>query len=194
MDLHDGIIQSIYAIGLMLEDGEHSIRTKPEAAESRIEGAIHGLNDVIRDIRNYILNLRPERFQGRDLKRGLEELARDLRANTFLSVSVHADGVDTPTLAPEQTVEILHIAQEALTNVRKHGRATNVDVSLRVDDGALQLEIADNGIGFDPRRAHAGQGLANMRERARALGGDVEIEPRAAGGTRVEVRIPLRGE
>ena len=122
MDLHDGIIQSIYAIGLMLEDGQLRLPTEPEEANGRITRAIHDLNDVIRDIRNYILDLRPQRFQGRDLARGLDELARDLRANTFLNIRLCTDAVDASDLSAEQTVEILHILQETLTNVRKHAR------------------------------------------------------------------------
>jgi signal transduction histidine kinase len=127
------------------------------------------------------------------LKRGLEELARDLRANTFLNVNVKADGLDAKSLAPEQTVEVLHIAQEALTNVRKHGRATNVDLTASLTDGTLLLEVADDGIGFDPSSAAgSGQGLGNMRERAHSLGGEIQVVPREAGGTYLVLRVPVR--
>lgn len=197
MDLHDGIIQSIYAIGLMLEDGSLRIATEPEEANNRITRAIHDLNDVIRDIRNYILDLRPQRFQGRDLQRGLDELARDLRSNTFLNVQVHSGGVDTAALSPEQTVEILHILQETLTNVRKHARATNVDISLSRQDDHLELMIEDNGIGLGaavrPDNA-SGNGLRNMRERANALGGEFSAAPMPQGGTRVTLSVPLEIE
>jgi two-component system, NarL family, sensor histidine kinase DevS len=196
MDLHDGIIQSIYAIGLMLEDGQLRLSTEPEAANDRITRAIHDLNDVIRDIRNYILDLRPQRFQGRDLAGGLAELTRELRANSFLDVQLHADGVSADPLTAEQTVEILHIVQETLTNVRKHARATSVDVSLGRDDGDLELVIEDNGVGLNPERTQnsSGHGLRNMRERAHALGADIQFEPRTPSGTRVTLRVPLNGK
>ncbi len=193
MDLHDGIIQSIYAIGLMLEDGQHRMDTEPPEAQARIAQAIHGLNEVIRDIRNYILDLRPQRFQGRDLKRGLAELARELRANTFLNVHLQLDSADWSALTPEQTVEILHIAQEALTNVRKHARASAVEIALHEQASDLVLTIEDNGIGFDATRAQGsrGQGWLNMRQRAQSLHGDLQIEAGERGSTRVRLRLPL---
>jgi two-component system, NarL family, sensor histidine kinase DevS len=193
MDLHDGIIQSIYAIGLMLEDAETRVPEEPQEATSRLHTAILGLNDVIRDIRNYILDLRPQRFQGRDLRRGLEELARDLRANTFLDVNLTADVVEPNLLTPEQTVEILHVAQEALSNVRKHARASRVELDLVRDADAVALIIEDNGIGIENGSGDGagGHGLPNMRERARATGGEIRIDPGEAGGTRVELRIPV---
>jgi signal transduction histidine kinase len=194
MNLHDGIIQSIYAIGLMLEESAHIIDSTPQETKTLLQQSLRGLNDVIRDIRNYILDLRPQRFQGRNFHSGLQELARDLRAQSILTIHLHADGADVDGLTNEQTVELLHLAQEALTNVSKHARATRVDVTLGNVDGTLVLTIADNGIGFDPARAAkgAGHGLRNMRERARALGGELEIQPREQGGTclTLEVQLP----
>jgi signal transduction histidine kinase len=193
MDLHDGIIQSIYAIGLQLEDAGSRVETEPQEAAARVHRSILGLNDVIRDIRNYILDLRPQRFQGRDLKRGLDELARDLRSNTFLNVNLVADTLEPNLLSPEQTVEILHVAQEALSNVRKHARASLVELDLIRDADAVILNIQDNGIGFENavRDNGGGHGLPNMRERARAAGGEITLEPGEEGGTRVSLRIPV---
>ncbi len=85
MDLHDGVIQSIYAIGLLLDDARHRIDTAPEQTRDVIGAAITGLNEVIVDIRNYIQHLRPQRFQGRNIKQGLEALAQELRTDTLLS-------------------------------------------------------------------------------------------------------------
>lgn len=193
MDLHDGIIQSIYAIGLQLEDVESRIAEEPQEVASRVHQVILSLNDVIRDIRNYILDLRPQRFQGRDLQRGLEELARDFRANTFLNVNLTADAVEPDLLSPEQTVEILHVAQEALSNVRKHARASQVELDLVRDADAVVLMIEDNGIGIENVRREngGGNGLPNMRERARAAHGELNIERGQDNGTRVTLRIPL---
>ncbi len=192
MDLHDGIIQSIYAIGLTLEDVETRIPQEPQAAAEVVHHAILNLNDVIRDIRNYILDLRPQRFQGRDLKRGLEELTRDLRANTFLTVNLTADNLEPNLLTPEQTVEILHVTQEALSNVRKHARASQVELDLIRDADAVVLMIEDNGVGIQQGRRDGlgGNGLPNMRERARAAGGELAFEPGENGGTRIVLRIP----
>ncbi len=193
MDLHDGIIQSIYAIGLMLDNTQHQLGDIDSEARIDLNRAIQGLNGVIRDIRNYILDLRPERFQGRDLHRGLEELAMDLRANSFLAVELEVDNGELTALAPEQTVQILHIAQEALTNVRKHARAKHVRIRAHIRDGGLELLIEDDGIGVDPGALDGspGNGLRNMRERAEALAGKLEIKRLEGGGTGIRLSVPV---
>ncbi len=191
MDLHDGIIQSIYATGLMLDDSQFYIDTDPGLTRSRILKAIGDLNEVNRDIRNYILELRPQRFQGRDLARGIEELAKELRANTFLTVHLETEPIPVDLLTPEQTVEILHIAQETLANVRKHARATDLTMRTWVDEGILHMDIADNGVGFEVNGYGKGNGLHNMKERATSLNGWIEIGPRATSGTCVSLRIPV---
>ena len=193
MDLHDGVIQSIYAVGLMLEDAQYQNEGAAEGVTTNIARAIDGLNDVIRDIRNYILDLRPQRFQGHHLPDGLAELAREVRAHSFLNVDVQIDSEDWTRLSHEHTVEILHIAREALTNIRKHSRASQVEITLTRQPQALALAIADNGIGFDPKLAINGEGngLHNMQERAQALGGKIVITQREAGGISVELLIPV---
>ena len=193
MDLHDGVIQSIYAVGLMLDDAQYRAETGPPEVKAMIGQSIEGLNDVIRDIRNYILDLRPQRFQGRHLPDGLEELAREVRAHSFLNVNVQVQSENWTRLPADLTVEILHIAREALTNVRKHARASSVYVTLTRQPEALALTIADNGIGFDPAQAmnDEGNGLHNMRERAQALGGKVTFTQRESRGTCLELLIPL---
>ncbi|MCH7663900.1 MAG: GAF domain-containing sensor histidine kinase [Chloroflexi bacterium] len=192
MDLHDGIIQSIYAVGLMLEDVQRNVVNDPEKSSDRISEAVNGLNDVINDLRNYIMDLRPQRFQGKNLVEGLEELAKELRANTLINVIVNAGGYSSQWISPDQTVEILHVAQEALTNVRKHARATSVEIWLRTEDSLTTLSIKDNGRSFShsEQNQSKGNGLHNMRERANLLNGEVKIEPRAEGGTKVHLTVP----
>ena len=193
MDLHDGVIQSIYAVGLMLESIAHQVGTRPDEARQGIEEAINSLNTAIRDIRNYILDLRPQHFQGRNIVQGVEELARALRANTFMDVFTEITDVDSNAIDPEQTVEVLHIAQEALQNVQKHAQASEVNISLSAQNGTLILEILDNGISITPTslQRSLGNGLANMQERAASLRGDIIIGPSLDGGTRVCLTIPL---
>lgn len=192
MDLHDGIIQSIYAIGLTLEDGLYYIESAPSETASRITQTIAGLNEVIRDIRNYILDLRPQRFQGRDLVRGINELGRELRANTLFGLDIESEGVDPALLPAEHTVEILHIVQEALTNIRKHARPTRVRICTVIQNGSLLVTIDDDGIGFDPRKESGrGNGLYNMQERAQAINGSLQILTNPQGGARVELLVPL---
>jgi two-component system nitrate/nitrite sensor histidine kinase NarX len=139
------------------------------------------------------MDLRPQRFQGRDLREGLAELARELRAHSFLSVDIQVETEDLTRLSPEQTVEILHITREALTNVRKHARASQVDIYVTSRPDALLLTIADNGIGLDPDRIanNAGHGLHNMQERAEALGGKILFSRIESGGTCIQLDVPF---
>ena len=193
MDLHDGVIQSMYGIGLMLEEAQNRFETKAEGGEELIAQAIEGLRRTIHDIRNYILDLRPERFQGRDLREGLAELAREVRAHSFLSIDIEVETNEVTRLSPEQTVKILHIAREALTNVRKHARASQVDINLSSRPDALLLSSADNGMGLDLDLIdnEAGHGLHNMQERAHSLGGEISFTKIESGGTSVQLYVPL---
>jgi signal transduction histidine kinase len=194
MDLHDGVIQSIYAVGLMLEDIQRRMDEDLVGSKEGISNAIRSLNTAISDIRNYILELRPQHFQGRNILQGIEELARALRANTFMNVHVDIKNVDPRLFNPERTVEILHIAQEALSNVQRHARASDVDIILSIEGQDLSLIILDNGISILPEAVEApnGNGLINMRERTAALGGDIEVMPREVGGTEVALTVPIR--
>jgi signal transduction histidine kinase len=193
MDLHDGIIQSIYAIGLMLEDAQHRSATDPDQARRLVAQSITGLNNVISDIRNYILDLRPQRFQGRDLSRGLRELAREVRANSFLDVTLEIDPLPQCSLPAEVTVEVLHVVQEALSNIQKHAQARHVQIRSFCSKDRLFLSVMDDGNGIDPEAIDqaTGNGIRNMRERIRNHGGTFEIEPGPKGGTVVSLSVPL---
>lgn len=110
-----------------------------------------------------------------------------------MSIDVEVETEEATRLSPEQTVKILHIAREALTNVRKHARASQVDINLASRPDALLLTIVDNGIGLDPVQIDnaAGHGLHNMQERAQALGGKISFTKIESGGTAVQLEIPL---
>lgn len=193
MDLHDGVIQSIYGIGLMLEEAQNRFETETEGGKDLVSQSIEGLRRTIHDIRNYIMDLRPQRFQGRDLREGLAELARELRAHSFLNVDVQVETEAWTRLVPEQTVEILSISREALTNVRKHARASQVDIHVTSRPDVLLLSVIDNGIGLDPELIvnHAGHGLHNMQERAQSLGGNVSFNRLESGGTCIQLEVPF---
>ena len=195
MDLHDGVIQSIYAVGLTLEyiTGQLAEGDITGASE-RLRGAIESLNATIRDIRAYILDLRPRRFEGDDLVRGLERLLAEFKANTLMAVEFAADPDADRQLVPEARLALFHIAQEALSNAARHSRASRVMVKL-LDGGAdVTLSLKDNGRGFDLEQAErrVGHGLLNMRDRASAIGGEVTIESPDRQGTEVRVRVPKR--
>jgi signal transduction histidine kinase len=192
-DLHDSIIQSLYAVGLSLEDVPDLMDEVPAEAKARVERAIDSLNGAIGEMRDFVFGLRPELLDRAGLATGLAALADEFRVNTMLDVRLELDGGEPNALSPDRAVEVLQIAREALSNVARHARATLVELSLTRDDGALHLHIADNGAGFRPNAPRAGthHGLANMRERAVALDAELEITSREGAGTNVELRVPL---
>jgi signal transduction histidine kinase len=194
MDLHDGIIQSIYAVGLTLEYVGLLLDEEPGEARERLKQAINGLNEAIRDIRNYILDLRPQRFQNKNLLAGLSDLVRAFKANTFISVEIQAADRADADLTGDQSAGLFHITQEALANVAKHARARSVLISLRHEGSSVVLAVQDDGRGFDmPNvQSYAGHGLQNMQERARALGADVQVTSAIDQGTTIEVRLPMK--
>ena len=193
MDLHDGIIQSIYAVGLSLDYAQIALDDNPDLARAKIDQAIHGLNNAIRDIRSYILDLRPRQFRGEDLVSGLESLILEFNANsqTEARLSVPEDGlVGMPTA---NASALFHICQEALANVAKHAQAREARVNLWHTDDRVLLEISDNGQGFDLGQMSVtiGHGLSNMHIRARKVGGDVEITSDSEKGTTVLAWVPM---
>jgi signal transduction histidine kinase len=193
MDLHDGVIQSIYAIGLLLDDARHRLDTAPVQSREGIGAAITGLNEVIVDIRNYIQHLRPRRFQGRSIRQGLEALAQELRNDTMLTVTLAIDEQAATVCTARQADEFLHIAQEALANVRKHAGASQVTIQFGFDEGLLQLNVKDDGAGMSPMavRNSQGNGLRNMRSRARGLHGEFRFETAPGAGASFAVTAPI---
>jgi len=193
MDLHDGIIQSIYAVGLTLDTAKIMLQSAPGESESAMRQAIERLNSVIRDIRAYILDLQPSRVPMADLAGGLLQLANEFRANTLVEAEVRADDGLGRTLDPAARSAMFHISQEALANVAKHARASRVWLSLRGEDGLVVLQVIDNGQGFDADAATPllGHGLSNIVERGHAIGAIVEIASHPGDGTTVTVRLPV---
>ena len=194
MDLHDGIIQSIYGVGLALENARMEVNEDPSQANLRIEQSIEALNATIRDIRAYILDLRPRQFHGDDLKQGLQQLVDEFQANSDTRASLIGpeDGlVDFPAA---NATTLFHICQEALANVAKHAHAKHVDIHLWTTRERVLLEISDNGAGFDITKMSVtlGHGLSNMHMRARKVGGDVEITSYPTEGTTILAWVPSK--
>ncbi|HEX2981646.1 MAG TPA: GAF domain-containing sensor histidine kinase [Anaerolineaceae bacterium] len=193
MDLHDGIIQSIYAVGLTLEHARLLMNEDKLQARRRIDQAISDLNETIRDIRSYILDLRPRQLHEENLMDGLQRLLNEFRANSNIEATLKGPSDGIANLPDIGSVVLFHICQEALANVAKHSHATHVNIYLwNTPDRAL-LEISDNGQGFDIRKANTniGHGLPNMQTRARQVGGDVELNSEPGEGTTVMAWVPL---
>ncbi len=193
MDLHDGIIQSIYAVGLTLEHARLLLNEDTTQARQRIDQAIEDLNSTIRDIRTYILDLRPRQLHEENLMTGLQRLVNELRANTLLEVTLKGPTDGALKLPEANAIVLFHICQEALANVAKHSQARRADVYLWGTPERALLEISDDGQGFDMQKVNTtlGHGLANMQTRARSIGGDIELTSEPGGGTTVLAWVPL---
>ncbi|HEU0237639.1 MAG TPA: GAF domain-containing sensor histidine kinase [Candidatus Limnocylindrales bacterium] len=193
-DLHDGIIQGMYAIALSLEDVPDLMRDDADEATARIDRAIDGLNLTIRDIRNFILGLHSELIGGGDLVAGLATLAHEFRLNSMIEIEADLEGGEPAAsgLPIESRVQLLQMAREALSNAARHSRASRARIELSSDDEWLTLRIEDNGVGFDPDATRDGRhlGLVNLRGRAAALGGSLAIDSRPGDGASIIVRLP----
>lgn len=191
MDLHDGIIQDIYAVGLTLEHARLLMNENLPASRQRIEQAINDLNSTIRDIRSYILDLRPRKLHEEDLVDGLKRLMAEFRANTLIEVSLQSPP-QTMHLPPAQALALFHITQEALANIGKHAHARHVTISLWTTAERVLLEVSDDGQGFDLDRIKQsiGHGLSNMQTRAQNAGGDLEISAEPGVGSTILVWVP----
>ena len=192
-DLHDGIIQSIYAVSLSLEDVPELIDTSAPEAVDRVDRAIDRLHMTIGDIRTFIVGLGPE--AGAGLRLTLETMARDLLAGSPIELKLDLSGAGSVDgqLTPEAAHELVQVAREAVSNVARHSGARRARLSLRVDGNIAELRIEDDGAGFDPsQRFGSGHfGLANLRDRAAAVAGTLVIDSEPGKGTRIIVRVPL---
>jgi len=194
MDLHDGAMQSLYGVGLLLEDVAE--RFPPAAGQARapVERAVELLNGTIADMRRYVMGLRPIRGAERPLSESLPTLASQIGEQARLDVRVDVDPEAERDLDPEQREATFYVAADALTNVARHARATRAEVRLSHIDGGAVLEVTDDGIGFDPATRPPGLGLRNMRERAFVAGGRLRVGSSPGGGTSVRLELPLERE
>ena len=193
-DLHDGIIQNLYAVGLSLEDVPELVRSDPDEVERRVERAIDSLHLTIRDIRNFIFGLRPELLSGTTLISGLVAIVEESRHNSMIDIELHVGDMETEP-DDDTTAHVLGIVNESLSNVARHSGATSATVFVESNRAAgLRVVVSDNGHGFDPATAVSlgHQGLANMRSRATSVGASVEIVSDSSG-TRVVVHRPAEG-
>jgi len=193
-DLHDGTIQSIYAAGLHLE--AIAIRSGDAAVRNEVREVVGDLNDATDGIRDYIRALAQPPSTPQGIASALSELARRFSEETGRDVRFGVEGQSSAGPLPDEAGQHLsQILREALTNTARHAGACRVQVSLVFAPDELDLIVTDDGCGPSRPAADAlpGQheGLRNMRERARRLGGRLSVEEAPRGGTRVTLAVPL---
>lgn len=187
-DLHDKVIQRLFATGISLQTAGF-ITVKPEVAE-RITQAVDDLDETIREIRNTIFALQAP-IGRRGLRVELFELTDAARESLGFAPQLHLDGPIDFVVPAEVAEHLLAALQEALANAARHAGASRVDVVVEAGPDVL-LRIVDNGAGISPD-VQLGHGLRNLEERAKALGGSFRLEPASSGGTLVEIRVPITG-
>lgn len=187
-ELHDGTIQVLYGTGLMLENVRHNLDDEPDSARTQLETAMQMLNQTIADIRRYIFDL----SSGEDeLTEALGKITSELETQSDFEVEYRIEGT-IPQLRPDMRSHLLQMVREALSNAQKHSKGDHVTILLRGEADALRVFVADNGQGLPAGGAFrpGGQGIPNLRARARLLNGDVSIRNRSSGGAVVEIEIP----
>jgi signal transduction histidine kinase len=191
-DLHDGIIQSLYAVGLTLESVRAIVTTDPTEADRRLAQSLTALNATIRDVRSYITGLTPDALRRGGLAQGLASLLEESRAGRDVRFDVKIDDQAAARLSPEQVIDALQISREAVSHALRHGGASLITVRVHESGDEVCLLVQDNGTGFDATTVRdGGQGLANMRARTARLGASVRLSSQPGEGTRVVVTLPL---
>jgi signal transduction histidine kinase len=190
MELHDGIIQSLYAIGMQVD----LMRTAAEGRQTaEFQQVIQELNLTIEDIRSYIQNLKAASYNQKTIRECFGELLSRMHIPDKLAVEIVAPDVRAPF--PPHTFEALcQITHEAISNAIRHADANHLRVVVTYRDDVVEVQISDDGRGFDASASHNhnGLGLRNIQQRARLHGGRVDILTTSGQGTQLTVTIPVK--
>jgi signal transduction histidine kinase len=191
-DLHDGAIQKVYTAGLLIESAHKQVKARNEALASRLMKAEVVLNDAISDLRHSLGELRSTPLL-ESFPSALRKLAEDPRYHSLVDVSLDLELPVGETLSPVRADHVLAVIHEALSNSVRHARAKEVKISAHKQGNSLLVEVVDDGTGL-PKQIEAGYGLRNMRDRARLLGGELEVSSLNGKGTMVRLEIPWKDE
>jgi signal transduction histidine kinase len=189
-ELHDGVMQQISALSLVLGTGRRQPEVDAKKAMAEVQ---RKLIEVGTEVRQLSHNLHPPMLKDAGLPEALRGYCEEFSRVRNIPVSCHADD-SLQDLSRGAALALYRIAQEAMGNAVTHGGAQHVEVRVTRSNGRVALTVADNGKGFDPNRsgASSGLGLINMRERARQLNGTFDLDSALRRGTTVKVTIPFR--
>lgn len=194
-EIHDGVTQQLVSIWFRVHACQRRLerRSIPQALEE-IEQTKRAIDETLAEARNAIYNLRPATLDDLGLVAALHEFTA--RFSSESGVEARVVGPDVLRLSPHVETALFRIAQEAMTNVRKHARATSVTVTLERANGMVTLSVADDGAGFDVEeytrtRPKTSFGLAGMRERVELIRGRLTLQSGADHGTTLSVKVPV---
>ncbi len=190
-ELHDGVIQTVYTAGLLVESA-HNLAEPGSPIASRLERSLDVLHSAIGDLRRNLGELQAAPT-GHTLPEALGRLATDPRFGSFAAISLDLR-VGDDDLSPQRTEDVAAIVQEALANVVRHARARRAEIAASCASERLTVTVQDDGVGL-PANYTPGFGLRNMRDRAHLLGGELFVSSGGGKkGTIVRLDIPLRDE
>lgn len=192
-DLHDGMIQSLYATGLTLESTRERLRTDPEEAGKQLETSLQMINRTIQEVRTAITGLSPANVRKDNLVAVLRAIAEDIGSGRDVVFEYKVDDQIAMLISDGQLAGLMPVVSEGISNALRHGGARRVTLRLHAGDNALCLLVQDDGRGFQttsPRED--GHGLKNMRARAEEMGGTIQLSSTEGMGTRVVLTIPIQ--
>jgi signal transduction histidine kinase len=194
-EIHDELGQVLTGLKMDLSWLAGRLRSGDPKLIEKCDSMAKLIDTTIRKVRDVSAGLRPQVLDEMGLVAAIGWHARDFQRRTGIRCKAQLPAAETPGLDPDLATSAFRIVQEILTNVARHARASRVDLELKVADGLLSLEIADNGIGITEERRNneSALGLLGVRERALLFGGDVTIAGAPGRGTRVSVSIPVPG-
>ncbi|RXK55024.1 hypothetical protein ESB00_03750 [Oleiharenicola lentus] len=190
-DMHDGIIQSVYAAGLGVESARNLLKNDRTAADQRLVSSQRMLNDALWQLRTFIQLLEPENTHGQTPAQSLSTLVTNMQALQPVPIIAEIDPAAATRIPPQHELHVLHMAREILSNALRHSGAKQVRIKLTTQaDGLVRLEINDNGNGFNPAaRSGSGRGLANLTARAKEIDAQLEINSTPGTGTRIALLL-----
>ncbi|MEO0795998.1 MAG: histidine kinase [Verrucomicrobiota bacterium] len=192
-DLHDGVIQSVYGVGLQLDRVGRLAQKDPDKSRKSIRECQEQLNGIIGEIRGYIKGLDPKPLQGQGLKDALSQLVTNSQRSTDAKIVGDFDSESCEALSASEAINIYQIARELLSNAIRHSKASQIRIRMERLPKAVCLTVLDNGTGIDLEAArNKGNGLGNLENRARQMGGNIEFSNRHATGLSVSVTTPIK--
>lgn len=191
-DLHDCVLQSLYAIGLSIETAQRTRNDQTAEAKEAAGQMIRQINQLIHEVRGMIRELESGTVQEFDLSSELFALCTTYEQTGRLRIKLDLQRSAIDVLTNEEEREILNIVREALSNCARHAKATRVVVSIRMREAKIRVSIHDDGTGFSTAVGRPrGYGLANMEARAKRLGGVLRVQSKIGEGTQVIAEFSL---
>ena len=192
-DLHDAVSQQLFALTMLSEAAAATMDAGMTPQHGQLRDIAELAAQVQQEMRALLLHLRPVQLSEETLTQGLKSLTGELEEKSGLNFELHLEAL--PPLARGMENHLFRIVQEALANILRHADAGKLGIHFFHKEGELFLSINDNGRGFNPRQEKkASYGLKTMRERCEEIGGQLTITSREEAGTRIDIRVPLKGK